>query len=43
MYTVNLPSSPMKFCSTVIKPYLTDPEHIQAENIQVNGTQINNN
>ena len=43
MCTVNLPSGPMKFRSTVVKPYLTDPEHIQAEGIQVDGTQIDNN
>ena len=32
--TVNLPSGPTKFRSTVVKLYLTDPEHTQAEDIQ---------
>ena len=31
IYTVNLPSGPMKFHSTGVKPYLTDPRHIQAK------------
>jgi hypothetical protein len=38
MCTVNLPSSPMKFCSIIVKLYLIDPEYIQAEDIQVNNT-----
>jgi hypothetical protein len=43
IYTVNLLSSFMKFRSTVVKLYLTNPEYIQAEDIQINSTQIDNN
>jgi hypothetical protein len=28
IYTINLPSSPIKFYSTVVKLYLIDPEYI---------------
>ena len=38
MCAVNLPSGPIKFRSTAIKPYLTDPRNIQVKDIQVNGT-----
>jgi hypothetical protein len=31
IYTINLPSGPTKFYSTVVKPYLTDPEYIQVD------------
>jgi hypothetical protein len=38
--TVNLPGGPTKFRSTVVKPYLTDPEHIQVEDIRVEDIQV---
>jgi hypothetical protein len=35
MYTINLPGGPIKFYSTIIKPYLTNPKYIQVKDIQV--------